>query len=58
MTTVKAIHVADLRAALEGVYLARTLAAPAYTDPTLPPALTAIKAIHIAELRQFVTALE
>jgi len=53
---IKAVHITELRAALNAVYtkLGRTL--PSYTDPTLT-AGTSSKAAHVQELRNAVSSL-
>ena len=55
-TMIKAVHILELRTALNQVYTKRNLALPVYTDPTLA-AGTPSKAAHIQELRNFVSAL-
>jgi hypothetical protein len=47
----KAVHVLELRAAIDSVRVARGLAAFVWTDPTLTPGSTAFKVIHVTELR-------
>ena len=51
LTLVKAIHVAELRAALDDVYTAAGMGPRSYTDPTLTVATTPIRAVHLEELR-------
>jgi hypothetical protein len=50
-TRSKAYHIAELRAAIDRVRVARGLAPFAWTDPGLKPRRTPIKAIHVLELR-------
>ncbi len=56
MTTIKAVHITELRAALNAVYTTLGRALPAYTDPTLTAGTTS-KAAHIQELRNAVSSL-
>jgi hypothetical protein len=48
---VKAVHVTELRAAIDSIRVARGLAPFAWTDPTLAPGNTPVKAVHLTELR-------
>jgi hypothetical protein len=57
-TTIKRVHLVELRAAVAAVYSARGLTAPAWTDPTITAAATLVRAVHITELRAAVLALE
>jgi hypothetical protein len=50
-TTVKAVHIAELRAAIDAVRVASGLATFAWTDPTLTPESTPLKAVHVTDLR-------
>jgi concanavalin A-like lectin/glucanase superfamily protein/HYDIN/CFA65/VesB family protein/fibronectin type III domain protein/Big-like domain-containing protein len=50
-TLIKAVHIAELRAAINGKRVARGLASFAWTDPTLTPGGTAAKVVHLNELR-------
>jgi hypothetical protein len=56
-TVIKAVHITELRTAVNAVYtkLGRTL--PTYTDPTIVPGQTTSKAAHVQELRAAVNAL-
>jgi len=47
----KAVHVLELRAAIDSVRVARGLAGFAWTDPTLAPGSIAFKVVHVTELR-------
>jgi len=47
----KAVHIMELRSALDEVRSTLALPALSYTDPTLTPGNTIIKAVHIEELR-------
>jgi glucose/arabinose dehydrogenase len=55
VTPVKAVHVTDLRLAIDRERTRRSLAEFAWTDPVLVPGVTPVKAIHPAEMR---TALD
>jgi len=50
-TMVKAVHILELRAAIDSVRVARGLTAFAWTDPTLTPGSTTARAVHVTELR-------
>ena len=54
---VKAVHITELRTALDAVYTKLGRALPAYTDPTIVPGQTVSKAAHVQELRTAVNAL-
>jgi DNA-binding beta-propeller fold protein YncE len=54
---VKAVHVAELRAALQQAYDAASVTPPTFTDQ-LQQSATPIKALHVKELRNAVLALE
>ena len=58
VTPVKAIHVTELRAALDDAYVQAGLPPPGYTDSTLTPGVTPIKAIHLNELQDAARRLE
>jgi len=47
---IKAIHITELRTAIDGVRAARQLSPFAWTDPTLAPGSTLVKAVHVREL--------
>ena len=49
-TIVKAVHITELRAAIDSLRVAGGLATFAWTDPTLAPGIAA-KAVHLIELR-------
>ena len=57
-TQVKAVHLTELRTALNGVYDAQGKTQPTYTDPTITAGQTAIKKAHIEEIRSSVKAVE
>ena len=57
-TTVRAVHVVELRTALGQAYAAAGTASPTYTDATLETGQTAGKRAHLIELRNAVRALE
>jgi hypothetical protein len=48
---IRAVHIMELRAAIDIVREARGLAAFAWTDPTLTPGSTPVSVIHLVELR-------
>ena len=56
MTTIKAVHITELRTALGDVYTAVALSKPTYTDTSL--AGIVVKAVHINEVRAAVVDLE
>ena len=57
VTPIKAVHMRELRAALGGVYGARWLPRPTYTDPVVVPG-TPIKLAHLVELQAYIAAVE
>ncbi len=54
-TTVQAVHLTQLRTAVNAVRALASLGAGSYTDPTITATVTPIKAVHITDLR---TALD
>jgi hypothetical protein len=54
-TLVKAVHITELRTAIDRLRQARGLAPFAWTDRTLAPGITPARAVHVTELR---TALD
>jgi len=56
VTLVKAVHVTELRLAIDQERTRRGLAAFGWTDPVLTPAVTPISAIHLIELRAALNA--
>ena len=50
-TIVKALHITELRAAIDSLRVAGGLAPFAWTDPTLAPGIATAKAVHLIELR-------
>jgi len=56
-TTVKAVHVMELRTALNDVYAAAGRSVPTYTHATVTSSTTLITAVDIAELRTAILAL-
>jgi hypothetical protein len=50
-TRIKAVHIAELRAAIDSKRVANGLASFAWTDPTLTPGSTPAKVVHVTELR-------
>jgi len=49
--TIKAVHMTELRSALDAARAAIGLPALVYTDPTITPGSTVIKAAHVTEVR-------
>ena len=54
-TRIKAVHIIELRTAIDSLRVARGLAPFAWTDRTLVPGVTRARTVHVAELR---TALD
>jgi hypothetical protein len=50
-TVIKAVHVTELRTAINSARTARGLAAYAWSDPTLSSRSTLVKAVHLIDLR-------
>jgi hypothetical protein len=50
-TLVKAVHLTELRQAVDAVRAAANLGAATWTDPTVTAGTTTIKAVHVTELR-------
>ena len=50
-TTVKAIHIRELREAIDALRLRHGLSRYSWTDPALAPGLTVVRATHVMELR-------
>ena len=57
LTQAHAVHILELRQALQDVFVARVEVEPAYTDPVTLVGVP-IKAAHIQELRDAVVGLE
>ena len=55
---VAAVHVTELRMALQDAYTAATQSPPSFTDSTIFTGSTFIRAVHIKELRDAVIVLE
>ena len=55
-TTIKRVHILELRVTLNAIFTALGRTPPTYTDPTLAAGTTA-KAAHIQELRNAVSSL-
>lgn len=49
-TQIKAVHITNLRTALDGVYDAQGKTQPTYTDPTITVGQTLVKKAHIEEI--------
>jgi hypothetical protein len=56
VTAVKAVHVSELRTAVQAVRALAALGAFVFEDPSLTPEATAIKAAHVTELRSALTS--
>jgi glucose/arabinose dehydrogenase len=50
-TPVKAIHLTELRLAIDRARTQRALAAVAWTDPVIVPGVTPVKAVHVTQMR-------
>ena len=57
-TPIRAQHIIDLRAALQGILVASNRALPLYTDPTLVAGTTVVKLEHVTEIRAALIAVE
>ena len=57
VTRARAVHVTELRTALDQTYQASRQAPPTYTDPALVAGRTTIKKVHLDELRAAVLGL-
>ena len=55
---VRAVHVSELRTALQQAYSTGSFTPPTFTDSPLVLGSTVIRALHINELRNAVIALE
>lgn len=55
MTSVRAAHLVELRAAIDTLRMWRALPAMVWTDPSIVAGVTAVRAVHLVELR---TALD
>jgi hypothetical protein len=53
----KAVHITELRTAINAARTRNGLAAATWTDPTFTPGLTSVKAIHVTELRAALNAV-
>jgi hypothetical protein len=56
VTQVRAVHIGELRAAVNTVRGWRSLAAMSWTDPALTQGVTPIRAVHLVELRSALEA--
>jgi glucose/arabinose dehydrogenase len=56
LTVVKAVHVTDLRVAIDQERTRRALARFAWTDPVLTPGITPASAVHVLEMRAALNA--
>ena len=54
-TPVKAIHLTELRLAIDRARARRSLPAVAWTDPVIIPGVTTVKAVHVAQMRAALT---
>jgi len=50
-TVIKAVHIEELRAAINRVRVARGLSSFAWTDSTLTPGTTVVRLVHLTQLR-------
>jgi hypothetical protein len=50
-TPVKAIHLTELRLAIDRARARRSLAPFAWTDPVIGPGVTPVKALHVTQMR-------
>src|SRR2546426_11345312 len=50
-TAIKAVHITDLRSAIDTLRTRNGLPAFAYTDATLTPGTTVVQGVHLSELR-------
>jgi len=50
-TPIQAVHIMELRAAIDGIRLGLGLTTFDWTDPTLSPGSTSVKVVHLTELR-------
>jgi len=50
-TLIKAIHVMELRLAIDSARARRALASFAWTDPVIAPGVTPVRAIHVTQMR-------
>jgi len=55
-TPIRAIHITELRQAVDAIRVAVGLSAGTYTDLVIQPGLTVVRAIHVQELRTQVNA--
>jgi hypothetical protein len=55
-TPIKAVHLTQLRTAVNAVRTLASLAPASYTDPTITAGVTKVKAVHINELRSALNA--
>lgn len=55
-TRIKAVHITQLRTAVNAVRALASLGAGSYTDPTLSVGVTKVKAAHINDLRTALNA--
>ena len=56
-TSVRRIHIAELRARVNAARMVYGLAAFPFTDATLTSGVTAIRAVHVVELREALAAV-
>jgi hypothetical protein len=56
-TVIKAVHITEVRTAINAAGTRNGVAAATWTDPTLTPGSTTIKAVHILELRAALNAV-
>src|SRR5205085_9745939 len=51
VTPIRAVHLTELRQAIDHLRTIEGLSAASWTNPTIVPGTTVIQAIHVAELR-------
>lgn len=51
ITTIKAVHITDLRAAIAALVSLAELQPVSFTDPVIVPRVTPVRAVHVTELR-------
>jgi hypothetical protein len=55
VTTMRLVHLTELRSRIDGVRVARGLTTYAWTDPVLVPQVTSVRVVHLADLRTAVS---
>jgi hypothetical protein len=57
LTSVRGVHLSELRAAIDALRAWRSLPAMDWTDPAIAPGVTPIRVVHLAELRSALDAV-